>query len=85
MASSASTPTPPDQFVEDDETADLPLTMAASVILDTLPKDAHAALETAGEVRDANGEVKGKGTSAPGPMVPLMCYTHSRLIRTALR
>jgi ubiquitin-like protein ATG12 len=64
MASSASTPTPPDQFVEDDETADLPLTMAASVILDTLPKDAHAALETAGEVRDANGEVKGKGKAA---------------------
>jgi hypothetical protein len=35
--------------------------MAASVILDNLPKDAHAALETAGEVRDASGEVKGKG------------------------
>ena len=61
MASSASTPTPPDALAEDDENADLPMTMAASVILESLPKDAHAALEAAGEVRDANGELKGKG------------------------
>ncbi|KAK3051852.1 Ubiquitin-like protein [Extremus antarcticus] len=60
MASSSSTPTPPDVPPEDEETADLPLTMAASVILDHLPRDAHAALETAGEVRGADGEVKGK-------------------------
>ena len=37
------------------------MTMAASVILEHLPKDAHAALETAGELRDANGDLKGKG------------------------
>lgn len=36
------------------------MTMAASVILEHLPRDAHAALETAGELRDANGELKGK-------------------------
>ena len=62
MASSTSASTPPDAINEDEETAaDLPMTMAASVILDHLPRDAHAALETAGELRDANGEVKGKG------------------------
>jgi hypothetical protein len=62
MASSTSTPTPPDALNEDGENvADLPMTMAASVILEHLPKDAHAALETAGELRDANGELKDKG------------------------
>lgn len=62
MASSTSTPTPPNlPEDEDDAAADLPMTMAASVILENLPKDAHAALETAGELKDANGEIKGKG------------------------
>ena len=62
MASSMSTPTPPNAPEEDeDNAADLPMTMAASVILEHLPKDAHAALETAGELKDASGEVKGKG------------------------
>jgi ubiquitin-like protein ATG12 len=85
MASSASTPTPPDQMLEDDETADLPLTMAASVILDTLPKDAHAALETASEVRDANGEVKGKGKTALGfRALDLIYYPCFMLFRTAM-
>ena len=66
MASSMSTSTPPDAQVEDDDdnAADLPMTMAASVVLDQLPKDAHAALETAGELKDAKGEVKGKGEFA---------------------
>ena len=64
MASSTSTPTPPDPPAEDeDNAADLPMTMAASVVLENLPKDAHRALETAGELRDANGELKGKGES----------------------
>lgn len=63
MASSTSSPTPPDAINEDEDNADLPMTMAASVILEHLPKDAHAALETAGELRDANGELKGKGES----------------------
>lgn len=62
MASSTSTPTPPDAMVEEEDNgADLPMTMAASVILEHLPKDAHAALETAGELKDANGQVKSKG------------------------
>lgn len=62
MASSRSTPTPPGALNEDEEAAaDLPMTMAASVILDHLPKDAQSALETAGELRNANGELKGKG------------------------
>ena len=70
MASTGSTPTPPDAFLEDeDAAADLPMTMAASVILEYLPKDAHAALETAGELREANGEVKKKGS-----MVRILVY-----------
>jgi hypothetical protein len=73
MASSTSTPTPPDALNEDEETAaDIPMTMAASVILENLPKDAHAALETAGELRDANGGLKGKG------MVIRRVYFHHR-------
>ncbi|KAK3700924.1 Ubiquitin-like protein [Vermiconidia calcicola] len=60
MASSTSSSTPPDAPAGEDENADLPMTMAASVILDHLPKDAHAALETAGELRDTNGDLKGK-------------------------
>ena len=55
--SSASTPTTPDgpTEVDDDNGADLPLTMAASVVLDHLPRDAHKALETAGELEVAKG------------------------------
>lgn len=56
MASGKSTPTPPDAQVEEEETAaDMPLTMAASVVLEHLPKDAHEALETAGELEQAKG------------------------------
>ena len=35
--------------------ATLPMTMAASVVLDHLPKDAARALETAGEIELAKG------------------------------
>ena len=57
MASSSSSQTPPDAPVEEEENAaDMPLTMAASVVLDQLPKDAHQALETAGELEQAKGE-----------------------------
>ncbi|KAK0284240.1 Ubiquitin-like protein [Friedmanniomyces endolithicus] len=53
MASSSGAPSPPDTGLEvdvDDNAADMPLTMAASVVLDHLPKDAHRALEIAGEL-----------------------------------
>lgn len=57
MASSPS-PSPPEaQLDEDDTAADLPLTMAASVVLEQLPKDAHKALEIAGEIGVAKGRV----------------------------
>ncbi|KAK4956992.1 Ubiquitin-like protein [Elasticomyces elasticus] len=46
----SSSPTPPD---DDPHAADLPLTMAASVILDQLPQDAQKALEHAGELAQA--------------------------------
>lgn len=56
MAPSPPTSPSPDAPPEDDDTAaDLPLTMAASVVLDHLPKDAHKALETAGELEQAKG------------------------------
>lgn len=38
-----------DRIPEDDETAEAPLTMAASAILTHLPKDASKALENAGD------------------------------------
>ncbi|KAL9087519.1 MAG: hypothetical protein Q9165_006630 [Trypethelium subeluteriae] len=58
MASSSSpsqTPTPDRPTLatpipNDEQAADLPLTMAASVVLTSLPKDAHEALEGAGEL-----------------------------------
>ena len=76
MASSTSTPSPPDAQAEDDDNAaDLPMTMAASVILENLPKDAHAALETAGELKDTNGEVKKKGDTQLEDLLQTQCKT----------
>lgn len=45
---------PPEPSV-DEADATLPMTMAASVVLDNLPKDATRALETAGEIELAKG------------------------------
>jgi len=59
MASSSGASSPPDTGLDvdvDDNAADMPLTMAASVVLDHLPKDAHRALETAGELEQDKGE-----------------------------
>lgn len=63
MASSTSSPAtpsaPPEE--EDPTAADLPMTLAASAILETLPKDAHSALRKAGELENKDGSVKDKG------------------------
>jgi hypothetical protein len=40
---------------EDDDTTEAPLTMAASVVLTNLPKDASKALETAGNLAVQKG------------------------------
>lgn len=53
--------TPPDVLLEEEEEDDahageIPLTMAASVVLDHLPLDAHQALEGAGDLAFAKGE-----------------------------
>jgi len=53
--SSQPSPTPPDEALPD-EPADMPLTMAASVVLEQLPKDAHSALEHAGELAQAKSK-----------------------------
>lgn len=59
MASPPSTPSPSDAPDEDEANAvDMPMTMAASVMLENLPKNTHDALETAGELCDANGKPK---------------------------
>jgi ubiquitin-like protein ATG12 len=56
MASIPETASPTDLPDEDDDHGgDMPLTMAASVVLDQLPKDAHKALETAGELDREKG------------------------------
>ena len=49
--------TPPPAPISDDEdtAADLPLTMAASVVLTSLPRDAAKALEGAGELKQDKG------------------------------
>ena len=66
MASATSTPSSPSAPLEEDDTAaDLPLTMAASVVLESLPKDAHSALQKAGELENKDGSVKDKGISSP--------------------
>jgi ubiquitin-like protein ATG12 len=44
----SSPPSPTDKIPDDDETAEAPLTMAASVILTNLPRDARGALEEVG-------------------------------------
>jgi ubiquitin-like protein ATG12 len=41
---------------DDDHDVDLPLTMLASVVLESLPRDAHAALENAGSFEREKGE-----------------------------
>lgn len=53
--SATNTSTPPDEELPD-ERAEMPLTMAASVVLDQLPRDAHSALEHAGELVQAKSE-----------------------------
>ncbi|KAK5113199.1 hypothetical protein LTR62_003535 [Meristemomyces frigidus] len=59
MASSRGTNSPADLPVEeDDHGGDMPLTMAASVVLDQLPQDAHRALETAGELEQAKVTIR---------------------------
>ena len=58
MASSGSTPSPQDATVEEDANAtEMPMMMAASVVLEHLPKDAHKALETAGELEQVKGKM----------------------------
>jgi len=53
--SSQPSPSPPEEALPD-EPADMPLTMAASVVLDQLPKDAYSALEHAGELPQAKSK-----------------------------
>lgn len=50
---SPASPEPP--LEDDDNPAELPMTMAASVVIQQLPHDAHKALETAGELAQAKG------------------------------
>jgi len=55
MSTEAESTPPPEEQLED-EPADMPLTMAASVVLDHLPRDAHSALEHAGELPQAKSK-----------------------------
>lgn len=50
-------PEVPFEDEDDNNIQELPLTMAASVILENLPKDASQALETAGKLEQAKGAV----------------------------
>lgn len=65
MTSTSSSASPPDAPVEpEDNATDMPLTMAASVVLEQLPKDATKALETAGELEQAKGKTNAQGYRA---------------------
>jgi len=56
MSSSNQSPASPDPQIEGEkESANMPMTMAASVVLEQLPKDAHKALETAGDLEKEKG------------------------------
>jgi ubiquitin-like protein ATG12 len=48
---------PEERIPEDDDNAEAPLTMAASVVLTNLPKDASKALEMAGVLGIEKGEL----------------------------
>ena len=73
MASPGGSPTSPDTGLEvEDNVAEMPLTMAASVVLDQLPKDAHKALETAGELTQAKGDL----TVFPSRTIDIYKLTH---------
>lgn len=47
----------PEDDVPESEGADLQMTMAASVVLEHLPKDAARALDTAGDLEQAKGKL----------------------------
>lgn len=69
-------PTGPPSNEDEEADADLPMTMAASVILENLPRDAHSALQKAGELENKDGSIKDKGTVppfswSPDPLPPL--------------
>lgn len=49
---------PKERIPEEDDTTEAPLTMAASVVLTNLPKDASKALETAGNLTVQKGTTK---------------------------
>lgn len=46
---------PKEKIPEEDDTTEAPLSMAASVVLSSLPKDASKALETAGNLNVQKG------------------------------
>lgn len=46
-----------DEIADEDDNAEIPLTMAASVVLTTLPTDAKSALEGAGDLGVEKGMV----------------------------
>ncbi|KAF4554300.1 putative ubiquitin-like autophagy protein Apg12 [Elsinoe fawcettii] len=76
MASNDTT-TPPDENLPD-EPADMPSTMAASVILESLPRDAHAALEHAGELPNPKITVR----LSPLPATPALRQPRFKLSST---
>jgi hypothetical protein len=49
---------PKERIPEEDDTTEAPLTMAASVVLTNLPKDASKALETAGNLAIQKGTIR---------------------------
>ncbi|KAI9657857.1 MAG: Ubiquitin-like protein [Alyxoria varia] len=68
-----------------DQEADMPLTMAASMILTSLPKNAHEALEGAGELPQAKVNVRFKPVgAAEGLKQPVYKITSTHRFETVV-
>ncbi|KAI9712692.1 MAG: Ubiquitin-like protein [Bogoriella megaspora] len=91
--SSSSSPTPASDraasaapIPDDDQAADLPLTMAASVVLTSLPQDAHQALEGAGELEQEKVNIRFQPVgSAPALRQRVFKISASQRFETVVR
>ncbi|KAF2135891.1 uncharacterized protein K452DRAFT_238522 [Aplosporella prunicola CBS 121167] len=71
---------------DEEQAAELPMTMAASVVLTSLPKDAHKALEGAGEVGIDKVTVRFRAVgSAPQLRQPVAKVSASNSFETVVR
>lgn len=59
---------PTERAIEEDDTTEAPLTMAASVVLTHLPRDASKALETAGNLSIEKSKLRPSSSPLQTPL-----------------